>query len=133
MRILISLLVQNPQWVEHVPDIHLWENLDEPGVALFSQLVEVCRENIGIRTGQLIEFWRNTPHFKALEILAMWNHLENKENPESTFKEFKDMLRFFFAQLVEKRIEVLIAKDRTESLTQDEKYELATLLTQRAS
>lgn len=133
MRILIGSLLQNPDWVQYVPDVSLWSGLNEPGFELFSQLIDTCRENVGIKTGQLIEFWRDTTHFKALEMLATWNYLENKKDEEGTLQEFTDTLKFFFGQLIEKRIEVLIAKDRTDNLTQEEKYELATLLTQRPS
>lgn len=133
MRILIGLLLQNPGWVEFVPDISLLRSLNEPGFELFDELADYCRNNVGTTTGQLLENWRGTKHQKALEMLAVWNHLENKESIESTLKEFQDTLKFFFSQLIEKRIEILIAKDRTDNLTQTEKYELAKLLTAKSS
>ncbi|TCP94995.1 DNA primase [Cricetibacter osteomyelitidis] len=133
MRILISLLLQNPNWVEFVPDISLLSTLNEPGFELFTQLADYCRNNVGITTGQLLENWRDTEHQKALEMLAIWNHLENKENIETTLQEFQDTLKFLFSQLIEKRIETLIAKDRSDSLSQEEKYELAKLLTAKPS
>jgi len=41
---------------------------------------------------------------------------------------FRETLRYFYLQIIDKRINWLIAKDRSEGLNLDEKKELSTLL-----
>ena len=127
MRLLIALLLQNPELVKFVPDISALKTLEEPGFELLLELVEVCRQKVGVSMGALLEHWRDKPNFRTLEILADWDHLVTPENIESTFIETLD---FLYAKLVEKRIEVLIAKDRTLGLSAEEKQELVMLIAQ---
>ncbi|OOR99828.1 DNA primase [Haemophilus paracuniculus] len=127
MRLLVGLLLQNPELVQHVPDISPLRSLNEPGFDLFCELVEVCRAKTGISMGVLLEQWRGQEIYRTLEILAKWDHLVAPENVESTFLE---TLEFLYAKLVERRIEELIAKDRTGGLSADEKQELALLIAQ---
>lgn len=127
MRLLIALLLQNPSLVQIVPDISPLTSLQEAGFELFEEVVQVCRDNVGISMGQLLEHWRESDNQRTIERLAKWDHLVAPENIESTFIETLD---FFYAKLVEKRIEQLIAKDRTSELSTEEKMELTALLAQ---
>ncbi len=128
MRLLIALLLQNPRLVELVPDLRPLAVLNESGFALFAELVTVCRERTGIAMGQLLEYWRDKPHYRTLEILANWDHLVSPENVEMTFI---DTLDFLYRKLVEQRIEFLMAQDRTTGLNLAEKQELAALISQQ--
>ena len=128
MRILIALLLQNPELVKFVPDLEPLKNLDEPGYDLLAELTALCREKIGISAGQLLEHWRNTPQQGTLEKLLAWNHLIEDDKIEDTFRE---TLRYFYLQLVDKRIQWLIAKDRAEGLDLNEKQELSHLLVKK--
>ena len=105
MRILIALLLQNPELVKFVPDLEPLKNLDEPGYDLLAELTALCREKVGISAGQLLEHWRDTKQQKTL--------------------------RYFYLQLVDKRIHWLIAKDRAEGLDLNEKKELSHLLVKK--
>lgn len=125
MRLLIALLLQNPKLVELIPDIESLQALDDPGFQLFYELANLCRERVGLTTGQILEHWRGKENSRHLEMLALWDHLINDENVEKTFT---DNLGYLYNQLIEKRMELLIAKDRNHSLTLDEKQELAQLL-----
>ncbi|EFX92520.1 DNA primase [Actinobacillus ureae ATCC 25976] len=127
MRLLIALLLQNPELVKFVPDISALKTLDEPGFELLLELVDVCQQKVGVSMGALLEHWRDKPNYRTLELLANWDHLVTPENIESTFIETLD---FLYAKLVEKRIEVLIAKDRTIGLNAEEKQELVMLIAQ---
>ncbi|WGE89339.1 DNA primase [Actinobacillus arthritidis] len=127
MRLLVALLLQNPALVKFVPDISALKTLDEPGFELLIELVDVCRQKVGISMGALLEHWRDRADFRTLELLANWDHLVIPENIESTFIETLD---FLYAKLVEKRIETLIAKERTMGLTTEEKQELVMLIAQ---
>lgn len=128
MRILVALLLQNPTLVEFVPDLTPLKDLQEPGFELFFQLSELCKQRVGITTGQILEYWRDSSHSKTLEILAIWDHLIKEENVKSTFI---DNLSFLYKQLIERRIEILIAKDRSGMLSVEEKQELVILLNNR--
>ncbi|PJG83582.1 DNA primase [Caviibacterium pharyngocola] len=125
MRILIALLLQNPELVANVPDLSALRVLNEPGLDLFEKLTALCRERVGITTGQILEYWRDTETARPLEILATWDHLIDDEKIETTFRE---TLKYFYLQLVDKNIDRLIAKERTEGLTLSEKQDLAQLL-----
>ena len=128
MRILVALLLQNPELVKFVPDLDPLKNLDEPGYDLFVELTALCREKVGISAGQLLEHWRDTKQQKTLEKLLAWNHLIEDDKIEDTFRE---TLRYFYLQLVDKRIHWLIAKDRAEGLDLNEKKELSHLLVKK--
>ncbi|WP_373099355.1 MULTISPECIES: DNA primase [Pasteurellaceae] len=125
MRILIALMLQNPELIRLVPDLSALKSLDEPGFDLFEKLTALCRERVGITTGQILEYWRDTEYSRPLEILAVWNHLIEDEKVEETFRE---TLKYFYLQLVDKNIDRLIAKERAGGLSADEKQELAQLL-----
>lgn len=127
MRLLIALLLQNPELVKFVPDISALKTLEEPGFELLLELVEVCRQKVGVSMGALLEHWRDKPNYRTLELLVDWEHLVTSENIETTFIETLD---FLYAKLVEKRIEVLIAKDRSLGLSAEEKQELVMLIAQ---
>jgi DNA primase len=128
MRILVALLLQNPELVKFVPDLEPLKNLDEPGYDLLAELTALCREKVGISAGQLLEHWRDTKQQKTLEKLLAWNHLIEDDKIEDTFRE---TLRYFYLQLVDKRIHWLIAKDRAEGLDLNEKKELSHLLVKK--
>jgi len=128
MRILVALLLQNPELVKFVPDLEPLKNLDEPGYDLLAELTALCREKVGISAGQLLEHWRDTKQQKTLEKLLAWNHLIEDDKIEDTFRE---TLRYFYLQLVDKRIHWLIAKDRAEGLALNEKKELSHLLVKK--
>ena len=125
MRLLIALLLQNPELAKHVPDLTPLSELNEPGFALFFELAQVCQANVGISMGALLEHWRDHEQFRTLELLASWDHMVAPENLE---KEFIETLAFLYDKLVEKRVEILIAKERTSGLSAEEKQELVLLI-----
>lgn len=127
MRLLIALLLQNPELAKHVPDLTPLQTLNEAGFELFVSLAQICQANVGITMGALLEHWRNEPDYRTLEILANWDHMVSPENVE---KEFIETLDFLYAKLVEKRVEMLIAKERISGLTAEEKQELVLLIAQ---
>lgn len=126
MRLLIALLLQNPDLVRHVPDLSALATLNEAGFDLLLELVDICRQKVGISMGALLEHWRGSEQFRTIELLANWEHLVAPENVEQTFVETLD---FLYAKLVEARINELQTKDRlTGELTMAEKKELLLLL-----
>ncbi|ARU65249.1 DNA primase [Histophilus somni] len=128
MRVLIALLLQNTNLAKIVPDLSPLKVLQEPGLDLFEKIVILCRENVGIRAGQILEHWRDTEYSQALEILATWDHAVDDDKIE---QEFRETLIHLYKQLVDKRIEELIGQERMVGLTNDEKIELAQLLSKK--
>lgn len=130
MRLLIALLLQNPNLVSLISEeIQILQQLNEKGVELFLSLVETCRANVGITMGGLLEHLRENENYRHLEMLANWDHLVAPENVEDTFKE---TLKFFYRKFVEREIERLQAKDRqSEGLNLEEKQVLMQLLSMK--
>ncbi|MGC6407319.1 DNA primase [Bisgaard Taxon 45] len=128
MRVLIGLLLQNPELAQLVPDLSPLRTLNEAGLDLFEKLTALCQEKVGITTGQILEYWRDTEHSKALEILATWDHLVEETQIEETFK---STLRYLYLQLIEREIDLLIAKDRSEGLNMNERKKLTQLLVKK--
>ncbi|MFY1027765.1 DNA primase [Actinobacillus seminis] len=126
MRVLIALLLQNPHLSQLVPNLAPLRVLNEPGLDLLEKLTALCLQKVGITTGQILEYWRDDKEYGSpLEILAVWDHLIDDDKVEDTFRE---TLKYFYLQLIDKNIERLIAKERAEGLELNEKQELAQLL-----
>ncbi|EKT58160.1 DNA primase [Providencia burhodogranariea] len=121
MRILIALLVQNPNLSEFVPSLEGIAHIQMPGLSLFQELVSVCRSTPGMTTGQLLELYRDNKFANQLEKLATWNDIEIEEIAEKTFK---DALNHLFNSALDERFDYLIAKERTEGLTPEERAEV---------
>lgn len=129
MRLLIALLLQNPELVKHLPpDLSFLRALEEKGLDLFLLLAQLCQQHIGMSMGGILAHLQDNEHYRALERLAGWDHLVQEENIEQTFIE---TLNYFYKKLIDRQIEILLAKDRTEGLSQEEKQELMLLLKAR--
>lgn len=129
MRLLIALLLQNPSLIQFVPeDLTFLSESDEKGFQLFLQIANTYRENSGMSIGGLLEHFRNTEHYRVLELLADWDHLVLDENVE---KEFKSILEYFYRKIIDKQIEILFAKDRAAEISQEEKQVLLMLLAEQ--
>ncbi|MGK3124702.1 DNA primase [Candidatus Pantoea formicae] len=120
MRVLIALLVQNPQFATIVPTLDGLEQSKMAGLPLFVELVSRCTGNPGLTTGQLLELYRGTEFSQPLETLATWNHMIVDEEAEAVFQ---DSLASIYDSALEQRLEALIARDRTEGLSAAERRE----------
>jgi len=119
MRVVISLLLQNSQLVNRISDVGLQALKHEAGYELLEKLTALCREREGITTGQILEYFRDTEFSKPLEILASWDHLLDDLEIINAFSQNYRRLR---------DIEMLIAKERAEGLTDQERAILVNLL-----
>ncbi len=120
MRVLIALLVQNPQFAAIVPTLDGLAQSKLAGLELFMDLVKCCTENPGLTTGQLLELYRGTNFSQPLETLATWNHMIVDEEAEAVFQ---DSLASIYDAALEQRLEALIARERTEGLSAAERRE----------
>lgn len=126
MRVLVALLLQNPHLATMVPSLQGLEQSKMAGLPLFVELVTRCNENPGLTTGQLLELYRGTNFSQTLETLATWNHMIVDEEVEAVFQ---DSLASIYDSALEQRLEALIARDRTQGLSAEERRELQSLLT----
>ena len=124
MRILIGLLIQNPQLAAMVPSLDGLEQSEIPGFPLFVELVSTCVAQPGLTTGQLLELYRGTKFSQSLETLATWNHMIVDDEVDTMFK---DALASMYDDALERRLEELIARDRTHVLNAEERREFWTL------
>lgn len=126
MREVIALLLQHPSYVEQVPDLNSVSEIPLPGLTLLLSVVDKCRINPHITTGQLLEHWRDSSNGKLLSRLAAWEIPLQDDNNEQDI--FLDAMDNIIAQCIEKQIETLQAKERSAGLSADEKRELLALM-----
>ncbi|VFP78671.1 DNA primase [Candidatus Erwinia haradaeae] len=118
IRILTSLLIHQPNLVKTVPNLDRLESLEIPGILLFIDLVKTCITYPDLNTGQLLELYRGTKFIHYLERLVMWNHMVIDEQIETMFL---DSLRRIYNYALERKLEELIAYDRSNGLSSEEK------------
>lgn len=126
MRILIGLLVQNPRLSAEVPTLAL-DGVEESKVAgleLFLDLVKACNESPGMNMGLLLEKYRESKYRKQLETLAAWDHMIEDDELE---EKFRVSLAELYDQLLQQRMDMLIARERTHGLSMNERKELWSL------
>ncbi|EFH3261156.1 DNA primase [Escherichia coli] len=119
MRILIGLLIQNPGLAPLVPPLQGLNQTKQPGLDLFAELVNICITEPGLTTAQLLENYRGTSEYPTLEKLSVWNDIKD-ENVEKTFT---DTLNTIFDSMLRMRLEELIALDRTNRISTEERRE----------
>ena len=129
MRILIGLLVQNPELVPLVPSLAALDKTKLPGLELFTELVNTCLSQPGLTTGQLLEHYRGTKEAATLEKLSTWDDIADKDIAEKTFT---DALDHMFDSVLELRLTELIARSRTQGLSAAEREEVRIITEARA-
>ncbi len=125
MREVIALLLQNPSYALKIPDLTGVQALSIPGLGLLVEVLENCRNNPHITTGQLLEHWRGSKNESLVSRLSGWEIHVNDDNQEELFLDSLDKI---LAQCIEKQIENLQAKERSVGLSSDEKRELLALM-----
>ena len=129
MRILIGLLIQNPELAQLVPSLKGLNAQKLPGLELFIELVNTCLAQPGVTTGQLLEQYRGKNEATTLEKLSTWDDIADKDIAEQTFT---DSLNHMFDSVLELRLTELIARSRTGGLTPSEREEVRVITESRA-
>ncbi|RUQ93365.1 DNA primase [Legionella septentrionalis] len=128
LRLAVALLLQNPELYQaHSQELppHL---LDAPNQAILQTLIQQIAEHPGINTASLVEFWRDSNLFESMNKLAAWDH----QVPEAALsKEFLDIMNFLIKQNRENKIQQLLEKSRTMSLTESDRLQLQDMLKER--
>jgi DNA primase len=122
MRTLIALLVQNPEIASIVPiaTVNKTLNSDIAGLPLFMEIVSCCYKQPRLNTGQLLEIYRDTKFSTIIKRMSSWDHMISPKEVKSVFR---DLLNNIWISEIEKRLEVLIAKDRSQLLDSHERNE----------
>ena len=128
MRIAIALLLQHPElYSAHQRTIDLNLFNDEEHHILLKILLQLS-SNPEANTALLVESWRTSPHFEAINKLASWDH---NVPEQELIKEFLDIILFIQKQNKEFIIKKFIDKSRQEGLSETEKIQLQELLKNR--
>lgn len=128
MRIAIAILLQSPMiYSEEKNLFSLLKSFDKPPRVLLKIMQQIA-EKPDISTASLVELWRRTPLFDAINDLASYDH---QVPNNSLAKEFHEIILFLKKQDQENKIQLLIEKSRKVSLTESERQELQRLLKQR--
>lgn len=126
MRMVIGLLVQNPQLSTEVTSTDWLAKIEQPGSNLLKQLLDLLHQNPHLSTGSLLEHWRDLPEYKQLKTLASWDLM--MEEDSLVLEVFRDSIRKLLDELRQKRQDFLIAKQKNGALSPEETEELRHLL-----
>ncbi|QJC38573.1 DNA primase [Enterobacteriaceae endosymbiont of Donacia fulgens] len=123
IRILLSLLIQNPKLIKFVPKLKLFKSSNINGLFFLIKFVNFYK-NKKITTVNILEQYRGTKLKKILEILVTWNHMI----PDHKIKQFFiNLIKKLKINILEDRINYLISLDRQKGLDYKKKKELWSL------
>ncbi|MGO4222228.1 DNA primase [Lysobacter sp. TAF61] len=142
VRSAITLLLQQPAIALAVPSSLHFASLDQPGVGLLVELVELVHERPDISTGLILEHFADRSEAPALTKLATARAVETTaatpldarvlDNADKRQQAFLDSIGRLEEQAIQQRIEALQSR-RTSELDEAEKHEMRELLSLRAS
>lgn len=121
VREVITLLLQQPELALQAPVPYPFAELQQPGVALLIELLDLIRQRPGIQTAALLEVMAAHPHTAALHKLAM---TELPGEPQTWQAEFHDALTQLEKQTLKQQRAALTVKIREtgiHSLSEAEK------------
>ncbi|PJK03801.1 DNA primase [Lysobacteraceae bacterium NML71-0210] len=104
VREVITLLLQQPELALQAPVPYPFAELQQPGVALLIELLDLIRQRPGIQTAALLEVMAAHPHTAALHKLAM---TELPGEPQTWQTVFSDALAQLTRQANQQRLEQL--------------------------
>jgi len=129
VRTAVALLLQQPELVRHVEDSGvLGEILDRPGMELFMELVVLLRQRPGLKTGAILEHFRDSAQQPALAKLAGREHPAQDGDLDA---EFQGVVRILRREAMAAAAERLTQKARLSSLSSAEQAELKRLLAEK--
>lgn len=120
----MQLLLERPTLAERVEHFELLAQSDAPGVEFLIEMIDFFHAHPDAHAAQLLEFWRDTPKFKALERL-----LQQEVNvDESTLeREFLETITHLLQKGLRARVQNLLAEARLRPLTMAETREIESI------
>ncbi len=128
VRTAISLLLERPDLAHGVTEPARFRALEEPGISLLVELLELIRQRPNISCGAILEHWRERPEGKHLNRLARASSAIPADGYEH---EFHDALRLLDKQRVECSYRALLRKGEAGGLSAEEKQLLTQLLQEK--
>jgi len=126
IRLIISLLLQNPELIEELESKNInWALINFPGVDLLKKIVEIITSNPNISLPCLLELFRGQEEEKYIKI--MMNH-EFFISGTEIKEEFSGAIDRLISQGNENRLDQLIAKERESGLDAQQQKELLAML-----
>jgi DNA primase len=126
VRTSIALLLQQPRLAEALPPPYPFAALQQPGVPLLVELLELCAERPGMSTGVLLDAFSEREESTALRKLALQEFPGEEAVWQAMLLEAIEQLNRLTLQ---QRRDALRAKQASEGLDESEKDELRVLLT----
>jgi len=123
MRLAIALLIQYPKLIANI-DFDM-AGLSLPGSGLLIEMMDLVQRNPHFHAANILEYFRDKPEYALLTKLAMWDHKVPELGVEA---EWQGVLDYFQKQQRKEDIEQLLKKANQNSLTEEEKMTLQTLL-----
>ena len=121
----IALLLQRPALALSTQPPYPFAGLQQPGVPLLAELMDLVHARPDLTTGALLEHFAEREEGVALQKLAMLD----MPGEEATWQtEFHDAVVQLEKQTLQQRIDALQAKQREAGLDDDDKTELRALL-----
>jgi DNA primase len=130
VRTAIALLLQHPGLAGTAadPSAEFQALQGRPGVALLLDLIQLLRDRPDIKTGSIIEHYRDSEHKQSLAKLVTWEHPTLSGDVETEFRGVLEQLR---REARWAETEQLMNKERLSGLTSAEKIELKRLLAEK--
>jgi DNA primase len=108
MQAAVALLLLHPHLVQHVPETGFLQGLTIRGGDFLADLVALLRARPELKTGFIIEHYRDSEYQPHLAKLAAWQHPMLQQDVDAEFLDLFQQLRRH------------INKQQTEMLTQKE-------------
>ncbi len=122
------LLLQHPRETRGRGDVEKLAGLDQAGVDLLIELIDLIDTEPELNTAGLLERFRHSPHHTHLEKLAAWNHLVPDDN---VVEAFDQILHKLIDKRLGQEIKELLAKSEQSTLSKPDKQRLSELIRQR--
>jgi DNA primase len=131
VRTAIALLLQHPRLAGATADlgVALKSLAGRPGVTLLLDLTQLLRDRPDLKTGSIIEHYRDSEYQQALAKLVAWEHPALSGDVETEFQGVLEQLR---REALSAATEQLMSKERLSGLNSAEKIELKRLLAEKS-
>ena len=126
LRLVVALLLQCPRMATIAGDPQRFRSIGGEGGELLIQLLELLQDNPNLKTGAVLERWRNRKESRYLAQLAQWKPpFDDEAGLEA---EFRGALARLEQQQRAHRTDALLQKAKEGTLSAEEKSELQQLL-----
>jgi DNA primase len=128
IRVATALILQHPEIYASIAPLFPAAVFSAKQHQVLKQLMEAITKNPSLTTATLVEMFRDSALFEAVNKLATWDH---QVPAHALHKEFADIVRFLAKNNQEEAITALINRSKEHNLTQEERHQLQFLLQQK--